>query len=492
MNIWIGTDLAADILGSVKDTPGDKVAQVIVKNANEPYYKGICSDAKRCGVEIITAEKLVHNCTYPTISLNPYIRVPDAINLDGGYLTPCTAEASMRLLRRYGFIFQGADVLLLGRSERVGEPLSHLLTRANATVTIAHSLTKSSSIWRLAQNADLIISSVGRADFTELELKPTATVVDIGGDFVGISGIQNYVPFIGGVGPVTRAILMEHILKFRRFKEDKKKTMLKIENTEVMGWEHAIRGMRNPKNSWEKSDSNWRYIAPAQRENHILASYSDDSEFWIGPNDADLMNRLRNAGTDHRKFMRMITVYLDITAPLYTDKSGKKQVRTQDSTKMAETRDAYSLSSGTPQEQLYADYANKMKSLGNQARKEMVHTGKIEYSASAKETYLPEYKSLTAKLNIALKNAPRERQAQVIANSVVAAKEQENPDMTKSEKKKAKSQALSAARTSVGAKRENIKITDREWEAIQAGAISENKLYQILNNTDLGKRCGRL
>ena len=59
--------------------------------------------------------------------------------------------------------------------------------------------------------------------FTELELKPTATVVDIGGDFVGISGIQNYVPFIGGVGPVTRAILMEHILKFRRFKEDKKK-----------------------------------------------------------------------------------------------------------------------------------------------------------------------------------------------------------------------------------------------------------------------------
>lgn len=93
--------------------------------------------------------------------------------------------------------------------------------------------------------------------------------------------------------------------------------MLKIEHSEVVGWEHAIRGMRNPMNSWEKSDSNWRYVAPAQRENHILASYSDDSEFWIGPNDADLMDRLRNAGTDHRKFMRMITVYLDITAPLY-------------------------------------------------------------------------------------------------------------------------------------------------------------------------------
>ena len=83
--------------------------------------------------------------------------------------------------------------------------------------------------------------------------------------------------------------------------------MLKIENTEVLGWEHAIRGMRNPMNSWEKSDSSWRYVAPAQRESHILASYFDDSEFWIGPNDADLMSRLRNAGTDHRKFMRMIT-----------------------------------------------------------------------------------------------------------------------------------------------------------------------------------------
>ena len=79
MNIWRGTDLAADILDSVKDAPGDRVAQVIVKSTDEPYYKGICADAKKCGVEIITAEKLVRNCAYPTISLNPYIRVPDAI-----------------------------------------------------------------------------------------------------------------------------------------------------------------------------------------------------------------------------------------------------------------------------------------------------------------------------------------------------------------------------------------------------------------------------
>lgn len=83
--------------------------------------------------------------------------------------------------------------------------------------------------------------------------------------------------------------------------------MIKIENTEIVGWEAAIRGMRNPLNSWEKSDSKWYY------------NDDDDWEdkFVIGENDLDLMKRLRNAGTDHRKFMRMITVYVDVTAPLY-------------------------------------------------------------------------------------------------------------------------------------------------------------------------------
>lgn len=169
----------------------------------------------------------------------------------------------------------------------------------------------------------------------------------------------------------------------------------------------------------------------------------------------------------------------------YVDKNGKTRVRTQASTKMAETRDAYLLSSGTPQEEAYAEYANTMKSLANRARKEMVSTGKIAYSASAKATYQEEVDSLSAKLNVALMNAPRERQAQVIANASVAAKKQDNPDMTNGEIKKANQQALTAARASVGARRETIKVTDKEWEAIQAGAISENKLTQIINNVDI-------
>ena len=84
--------------------------------------------------------------------------------------------------------------------------------------------------------------------------------------------------------------------------------MIKLEKTEVTGWEHAIRGMRNPKNSWEKSDSCFCTYRP---------ECEGSCQVFIGPNDHSLMMTLRNSGTDHRKFMRMITVYVDITAPLY-------------------------------------------------------------------------------------------------------------------------------------------------------------------------------
>lgn len=108
--------------------------------------------------------------------------------------------------------------------------------------------------------------------------------------------------------------------------------MLKIENTEVVGWEASIRGMRNPKNSWEKSDSLFgsNLAIPYMQNNPVILIDKNGIETFIGDNDLDLMTRLRNAGTDHRKFMRMIVVYLDITAPLYwwkefkTYRAGKK------------------------------------------------------------------------------------------------------------------------------------------------------------------------
>lgn len=92
--------------------------------------------------------------------------------------------------------------------------------------------------------------------------------------------------------------------------------MLRIENTEVLGWEAAIRGMRNPKNSWEKSDSEF-HREPKHYFDEKDMPCTDLRRFVLGPDDLDLMKRLRNAGTDHRKFMRMIAVYVDITAPLY-------------------------------------------------------------------------------------------------------------------------------------------------------------------------------
>lgn len=173
------------------------------------------------------------------------------------------------------------------------------------------------------------------------------------------------------------------------------------------------------------------------------------------------------------------------TNETYTDSKGKTVRRTIKSTKMAETEDARTLSSGTRMEEIYASHANKLKILANQARKASVNTQYTPYSPSAKKTYEKEVKSLNSKLNIALQNKPLERQAQLLANKVVSAKRQANPDMTAEEVKKIKGQALNEARNRVGAKKEIIEITNDEWNAIQAGAISTNKLTQILDNADL-------
>ena len=180
--------------------------------------------------------------------------------------------------------------------------------------------------------------------------------------------------------------------------------------------------------------------------------------------------------------------YWNIDKSTYIDKkTGKTVYRMQKSTNMYETDDANTLSSGTPQEKVYANYANHLKALGNSARKELISTPNYKYSTDSKNKYSEEVKSLDSKLKLALLNAPKERQAQVIANSVVAAKKKEYPDLTKKEIKKISQQALSEAREQVGSKREPVKISDREWEAIQSGAISPTKLKQIIDNSDLDR-----
>lgn len=173
------------------------------------------------------------------------------------------------------------------------------------------------------------------------------------------------------------------------------------------------------------------------------------------------------------------------TGASYKNKAGKTVTKTVKSTKMAEARNAYSLSSGTHMESIYADHANKLKALANQARKDSYSTPSLKYSPSAKAAYSKEVATLNGKLNAALKNQPLERKSQLLANTVVSAKRQANPHLEAEDIKKIKGQALNEARSRTGAKKPDILITQAEWNAIQAGAISNNKLVQILNKSDL-------
>ena len=182
----------------------------------------------------------------------------------------------------------------------------------------------------------------------------------------------------------------------------------------------------------------------------------------------------------------------------YTNKAGdisyRVKTRTQPSTNMAETDDAMTLVSATrhPMELAYANYANSMKSLANQARKEYMTTSEVKYDANAKRIYQKEVDDLMDKLNTAQLNSVRERtaqrQANVVKNQAVAAAKEKGQTIKSGELRKIGQRALSSAREEVGsvARRDrSIKITDREWEAIQAGAISKTQLKKILNNTDV-------
>ena len=178
----------------------------------------------------------------------------------------------------------------------------------------------------------------------------------------------------------------------------------------------------------------------------------------------------------------------------FTNKDGdityRRKTRMQKSTRMAETDDAYTLVSEArhPMELVYADYANTMKAMANRARKELISTGNLKTNDQAKKTYQAEVSSLKAKLNTALLNKPRERLAQLKTNAEISAKIEADPTMKPGDIKKAKQMAISKYRDQVGSitrRKRLINITDREWEAIQAGAISDNLLTKILDNADV-------
>lgn len=175
----------------------------------------------------------------------------------------------------------------------------------------------------------------------------------------------------------------------------------------------------------------------------------------------------------------------------WTDAKGKVHFKQQESTKLAETDDALTLSSGTVIEKIYGDHSNRLKSLANEARKAAYPIKPRKYSSSARKAFASEVASLDSKLRLALENAPLERQAQVFANATVRMKIQANPTLklreNKAELKRVKAQALAAARARTGADKQKFELTDREWAAIQAGAVTANKLDQILTHADLDR-----
>ena len=177
----------------------------------------------------------------------------------------------------------------------------------------------------------------------------------------------------------------------------------------------------------------------------------------------------------------------------FTNKDGtiryKKEMRTDKSTEMNEVTDARDLESVRhhPMERLYSDYANSMKALANRARMEMIRTGNLEYNKNAAKIYAKEVSSLEAKLNEAKKNKPKERLATRLAAAEIKKRQLADPTLKGEDLRKVSQRSITKYREQVGSiKRSSrsIKITDKEWEAIQAGAISDNRLKIILDNSD--------
>lgn len=242
------------------------------------------------------------------------------------------------------------------------------------------------------------------------------------------------------------------------------------------------------------ADLKKKYQGGAKRGASTLISKSK-SEVYINEREAKRVNQM--TPEELQRHAEGEIIFRD-TGRLRRDKNGNfTKIATQKSNKMTEAfvngKDAHALSSGTIIEDIYADYANKTKALANMARKELYSAGRLMLSPSAKKIYAQERASLIAKLNIAKKNAPLERQAQLIASVKAKARIEAGGVEDKDEIKKIRTQELKRARASVGTKPRNpnapnslsIKITDREWEAIQAGAISDTTLTEILKYSDM-------
>lgn len=253
----------------------------------------------------------------------------------------------------------------------------------------------------------------------------------------------------------------------------------------------------------EKHNLDWRR---SERENHIKEL---KTKYQGGPNAgaSTLISRAKGQATRPEMKERIDIdpktgekIYTPTGRTYYNYKKdengkyiqvGKEHQAMESTTKMANAlnfgaHDAHILSSGTQMEEVYADHANRLHALANEARKSYLTTKDMKYVPSAAKVYSKEVDSLKEKLRVAMMNAPKERQAQLLTDKDVSEKLKANPDMDKDHIKKLKAQTLEGYRARVGAsgKDSKIQITDKEWQAIQAGAISAARLKAIMLKTD--------
>ena len=246
---------------------------------------------------------------------------------------------------------------------------------------------------------------------------------------------------------------------------------------------------------------------PSKPEGSLIYTKADDKDLYYALDKYDKKTGVRTLYTtdgrqikydttskgDSKKYAPVMRKDNKTGEVYFTNADGsikyKTKARTQDITNMSNTDDAMTLISSYrhPKEIVYAEYANSMKALANKARKSMVSTGNLKYDPNAKKIYAKEVSELEAALNNALKNSVKERTATRFAASEINERKRTQPDLKSEDIRKLSQRSMSKYREQVGAatrRERNITITDRQWEAIQAGAISENKLKSILANSD--------
>ena len=246
---------------------------------------------------------------------------------------------------------------------------------------------------------------------------------------------------------------------------------------------------------------------PSKPEGSLIYTKADDKDLYYALDKYDKKTGVRTLYTtdgrqikydttsksDSKKYAPVMRKDNKTGEVYFTNADGsikyKTKARTQDITNMSNTDDAMTLISSYrhPKEIVYAEYANSMKALANKARKSMVSTGNLKYDPNAKKIYAKEVSELEAALNNALKNSVKERTATRFAASEINERKRTQPDLKSEDIRKLSQRSMSKYREQVGAatrRERNITITDRQWEAIQAGAISENKLKAILANSD--------